>query len=160
MDNLLDDFHGLAPWIFAALLLAAGCCDARSYLIPNRLSIFIVLLYAGYVLSASGDVDATGAVATAVAVLLVGAGLFAANLMGGGDVKLMATAALWAGPAYVFSFLTVMAMTGGVLSLAVLLRPHLANFAGRGVATHSRRVPYGVAIAAGGLLVAARLVGF
>jgi Flp pilus assembly protein protease CpaA len=72
----------------------------------------------------------------------------------------MAATALWAGPAYVFQFLTAMAMAGGVLSLAVLLRPRFAALAGRGVATHARRVPYGIAIAAGGLLVAARLIGF
>ena len=160
MDNLLDSFHGLAPWIFGALLIAAAWSDVRSYLIPNRLSILIALFYVGYASSSADETDIIGAATVAIAVLLVAAALFAANLMGGGDVKLMAASALWAGPAYVFPFLFVTAISGGVLSLGVLLHPHLAALAGRVTTTQNRRVPYGVAISAGGLLVAARLVGF
>jgi prepilin peptidase CpaA len=160
MDILLATFHDLAPWILGALLIAAGVSDARTYLIPNRLSVLIVIVFFAYTLTATENVDLPGSVIAALAVLAVAVALFAARLMGGGDVKLMAATALWAGPVYVFPFLMATAIAGGVLSLSVLIGPRLAALAGRGVAAHSRRVPYGVAIAAGGLLVAAHLIGF
>ncbi|HEX5500413.1 MAG TPA: prepilin peptidase [Thermomicrobiales bacterium] len=160
MDILLDKFHDLAPWILGALLIAAAGCDARSYLIPNRLGVLIVFTFIAYGLTGTDDVDFTGSAAVALAVLVVGAAMFAAELIGGGDVKLMTAIALWAGPGYVLPFLLIMAMAGGILSLGVLLRPRLAALAGRISATANHRVPYGVAIAAGGLFVAGRLAGF
>jgi prepilin peptidase CpaA len=66
--------------------------------------------------------------------------------MGGGDVKLLASTSVWAGPALVFPLLMVTALAGGLVAVGVL-------------AARRRRspLPYGVAIAAGGLVVAQRL---
>jgi prepilin peptidase CpaA len=113
------------------------------------------------VLASPAPVAWLGALAVAAAALAVGLGLFAARAMGGGDVKLIAAIALWAGPALVLPFLFVVALAGGALSLVMLsaarLRPVLVREAVPQPLS-ALRVPYGVAVAAGGLFVASRLL--
>jgi prepilin peptidase CpaA len=59
-------------------------------------------------------------VLTALAVLLVGLGLFVVRWVGAGDVKLMAVLSLWFGDQGL-NFLLVTSMVGGVLALALPL---------------------------------------
>jgi prepilin peptidase CpaA len=90
-------------------------------------------------------------------VFLVGVGLFSAGAFGGGDVKLLAVTTLWAGPTMVLPFLIVTALAGGLLSLTVLMR---AQLAGRSLHVAAKpNVPYGVAIAIGGIYVATGISG-
>lgn len=156
MLPLLDFIHNVSPAIFAGLLICAAISDIRSYTISNALCVLVALSYCLYAFT--GPSEASAAVGVAGAVLIVGTGLFAANVMGGGDVKLIAAAALWAGPHYIFPFLLITALAGGMLSLAVMLRPRLYQLAGRTVDTSNLDVPYGVAIAAGGIMVASHLI--
>ena len=72
--------------------------------------------------------------------------------MGGGDAKLLAAASLWFGFENLLPFLAATALAGGVLSLAYLA--FSAARVGLGQDTViARNVPYGAAIAAGGLSV-------
>lgn len=135
--------------------------------IANRLSVAIVgafLLWslAGLVAGTSVMGDLGLAVACAVAVFLAGAAAFAAGALGGGDVKLLAAATLFAGPGQVFDFLTVVALVGGAMGIAILagapIGPAMPASDGVTVRTRLRSgLPYGPAIAAGGLWVAAHL---
>jgi prepilin peptidase CpaA len=82
--------------------------------------------------------------------------LFSRGLMGGGDVKLLTAATLWAGPGLTPSLLIVTAVLGGLLTLALLSPLALrAVFAPAAVADAAKRmpVPYGVAIAGAALIV-------
>ena len=76
--------------------------------------------------------------------------LFSQTLIGGGDAKLLAGAALWFGFENVLPFLAGVALAGGVLTLAYLfaglVRKQLD--ASRAPVT---TVPYGAAIAGGAL---------
>jgi prepilin peptidase CpaA len=97
-------------------------------------------------------------------VFLVGALLYSRRLVGGGDVKLLAAAALWAGAAQLPSLLLLTGICGGVLSLLLLLTP-VGTWIGAGRRPAPRRpepaargatavlVPYGAAIAGAALLV-------
>ena len=76
-----------------------------------------------------------------------GALLFRFGLFGGGDAKLLAAGALWIGAGSALPFLAGTALTGGALALGFLV---WVGVAGRGRARPS--LPYGVAIAAGGVL--------
>ncbi|MDH4980970.1 prepilin peptidase [Hyphomicrobium sp. D-2] len=92
------------------------------------------------------------------AVMLLTMALFAFNLMGGGDAKLIPAAAVWMGYEQILPFLVYMTLFGGALSLFVVfyrsfpaaalplpqwaLRLHQPGYA----------IPYGVAIAAGALI--------
>jgi prepilin peptidase CpaA len=99
----------------------------------------------------------------AAAVFIVGALLFSRGLIGGGDVKLLAAATLWAGPGATLPLLFLTGLLGGVLCLLLLTpvgaliaaaRPTLGD-PSEGPARGAKRilVPYGVAIAAAALIV-------
>jgi prepilin peptidase CpaA len=106
---------------------------------------------------------------------VVGLLLFRVELIGGGDVKLLAALSLWAGADQLVSFILVTTLTGGALSVISLAYRRwggliAAQLAMLGFAAATARaaaiadpptggapdrstLPYGVAIAAGGLAV-------
>ena len=90
-------------------------------------------------------------------VFAAGAAAFAAGALGGGDVKLLAAASLFAGTARIGDFLAVTAIAGGLLGLAILAGAPIGQPAVGGPlrARLRRGLPYGPAIAAGGLWVVA-----
>lgn len=140
------------PAIF--LLLAAAVTDIRTRKIPNVIPAGIVILFFAAAV-ALPDLNWLGATATAAAVFVFGAVLFATGKVGGGDVKLMAATALWAGASGIVPLLVVTALAGGVLAiiqLAPTVLNHLAMLVRPGFHTTAtfRSLPYGVAIAAGG----------
>jgi prepilin peptidase CpaA len=129
--------------LLAIALLAAALSDWRHRLIRNRLTGAIA---AGAPLFwlACGTAPWPGIaiqLALALLVLAVCAALFAARMLGGGDAKLLAALALWVPPAAFAELLLVMALAGGLLAGAMLVTRRRAS------------VPYGIAIAAGGLWV-------
>jgi prepilin peptidase CpaA len=147
----------------AAALLVAAASDLRRFLIPDTCS--VVLLGAFAVYAASGATQGAWPLHLAVGALvfLAGTGLFAAGLFGGGDVKLFAAAALWAGFADLAVLMLVMTLVGGVLAGAVAVRclvlRRLAPAGGQPAGLRGQPLPYGVAIAAGGLAVLGAHVG-
>ena len=156
---------GLCLATFAGLLAWAAYGDVRRYLIPNRISLLVLATYAIFSLSAAilpdfyPSINWFSGLITGGAVLTVGLVLFARGIMGGGDVKLLASTSVWAGTAYVYDLLMTTALVGGLLAVAVALirlrQPQPASAESAPVADVA--LPYGVAIAAGGIVVAGRL---
>ncbi len=107
--------------ILAVLLLIGAAIDIMSRRIPNWLTAGVAGLYVLYALTAPFPVDWLSASAVAGASFIVGFTLFAFNLMGGGDVKLISGMALWAGVDLMATFLLVTGLAGGVMSLCVLM---------------------------------------
>ncbi len=141
-------------WLMAAaigLLLCAAASDVATRRIPNRLTAALALVgvarLAAGLAAGGGWADPALDLAAAGAVLALGAAGFAAGAIGGGDVKLAAAAALWLGAGAVGTFLAFSALAGGVLAAAYLGLGVLGRRAGRPAPT----LPYGVALAAGGL---------
>ena len=163
MSPFLDQFvHYVTVLIFSGLLVWAAVTDLREFLIPNRISVAIVALYPAHVLASAQPVDWVGALIACGIVFAVGFALFALRITGGGDVKLLAATALWAGPDLVMPFLLVTAVAGGVLALVKLGQLRLARARQGDSAQTSeplkQNVPYGLAIVASGLFVAGKLV--
>jgi prepilin peptidase CpaA len=164
--TLTDMLDCLAIAFFTGFMLWAAVSDFRSYTIPNFIPLAVALLYPMHALAIPGGADWSGALITAAAVFAVGAVLFMLRLAGGGDVKLMAALALWAGPGMIVPSLLVTGLAGGALALAMLtwlrvLRPRRYAVIGDGVTrmpVAKTSMPYGVAIAAGGLFLGATLV--
>ncbi len=78
--------------------------------------------------------------------------MFIGNLAGAGDIKLLAATGLWAGPHLVALFLIITAIAGGFLALIMALLTYVRNLSGRrAVALAKVPIPYGIAIASGGL---------
>ena len=150
----------LAVGGFAVLVVWAAWRDGREFIIPNPICLGIVLLYPLHVLTAPAAPAWPQAVAIAAAVFALGWFCFARDWMGGGDVKLLAGVSLWAGPTLLPGFLLVAALCGGGLSLVLLAAARLRAPATAGdgrLAWRAQRVPYGLAIATGGLWTALQL---
>jgi prepilin peptidase CpaA len=136
----------------AALLLIAAAIDVRTFTISNRLNLAVALLAPLYWLSISLPLSPDIAIRLAMGagVFAILAGAFYAGMMGGGDVKLAAALTLWFSPASTLKFLVLMSLAGGVLTLGVLAFHRLKRREGR------PEIPYGVAIAFGGLAILAQ----
>jgi prepilin peptidase CpaA len=131
----------------AALLLAACWFDIRSRTIPNLLNLAIALLAIPFWWSLGLPLwpDAAAQIGVALLVFALFAAAFALGAMGGGDVKLVAAVALWLPAQAVFALLFIMSIAGGALTLAMYLRHRFAR------RTEQLEIPYGLAIAFGGL---------
>ena len=142
--------YGLLIALAIALVFAAFT-DIRSRTISNKLNIAIAVAAPVFWwtsgLALCPDVAIQLGVAAAVFAVLCG--LFAAGLMGGGDVKLLTALALWIAPGAFMQLLVIMAVAGGVLTIVMAAWHFLQNQKER------LAIPYGVAIAFGGLWVLA-----
>jgi prepilin peptidase CpaA len=139
----------------------AAAFDLLTLRIPNLLSLLMVLAF--FPLAVLGGMDAAdmaGHVGTGLLMLVVGLLLFIPGWFGGGDAKLMAAVGLWIGPENLLLYLFWVAIAGGVLAAmfftirAVPLPPMLRSEPWA-VRLHRRDggIPYGLALAAGALLV-------
>ena len=149
---------GLA-WILLALLtlmlLAASAWDLRTRTIPNSLVAAMALFALPFWWATGLAPWPDAALQVGVAILVFGlfAAAFAMGAMGGGDVKLIAALALWLPWQAVLMLLVIMSLAGGALTAAMLIRKRLAR------SPDAIEVPYGVAIAFGGLwLIAQRFL--
>jgi prepilin peptidase CpaA len=133
----------------AAILVFAAIVDVRTFTISNRLNLTVALLAPVYWLSIALEPWPGMAIQLAVGgvVFALLAAAFYAGMMGGGDVKLAAALALWFSPASTVKFLVLMSLAGGVLTLVVVALHRVRRRQGR------PEVPYGVAIAFGGLAI-------
>ena len=138
-------------WILLGLLAAAllACCwwDLKTRTIPNWLNLAIALGAVAFWVAVGLPVWPEVALRLAVAFVTfwVFAAAFAMGAMGGGDVKLIAALALWLPWQAVLVLLFLMSIAGGVLTLGYLIRHKLAR------REEKLEIPYGVAIAFGGL---------
>jgi prepilin peptidase CpaA len=150
---------------FAVLLLLAAWQDWRTMQIADGISLGIAALFISWALTglAAGTfslLDLALALACATGMFGLGTLAFAAGAMGGGDVKLAAAASLFAGPGLMLDFVTVTALVGGGLGVAILAGAPIGPVAPTGGTMRARlrgNLPYGPAIAAGGLWVALAL---
>ena len=135
--------------LLAIMLIYAAVVDVRTFTISNRLNLGIALLAPVSWLSVGMPLwpDAAIHVAVAAGVFALLAVAFYAGMMGGGDVKLAAALALWFSPVTTVNFLIWMSIGGGVLTAVVLVLHRMKKKPGK------PEVPYGVAIAFGGLVI-------
>lgn len=161
MQGAAHYIDGFTLFVFTAALIAAAVSDARTYLIPNRYSAAILLAFALYAVGKPMPVWIDGVLA-ALLCFAAGVLLFERGMLGGGDVKLLTAAALWAGFEQMALLLFTTAVAGGALALAHLsplhrympARPGEVALAGGIRARLHQSIPFGVAIALGGLCVA------
>jgi prepilin peptidase CpaA len=164
--SLLALLHVACLALVAALLIGAGVQDLRSMQIANGFSLAIAGLFVVWAaIGLAGDQmsleDLGLSLGCGVVMFGAGAAAFAAGALGGGDVKLLAAVSLFAGLQRLPGFLIITAIAGGLLGLAMLAGAPLGRptMAGAGPLRQRLRsgLPYGPAIAAGGLWVAGSL---
>jgi prepilin peptidase CpaA len=155
-----------------ALLGRAAWSDIVRRRIPNAVVGGIGLLWVPHALSLD-PATAMASAGLAATTLAVGVAAWQAGWLGAGDAKLVAALGLWSGPEGLLPMLLVIALCGGMVAGLILLRRPLRRVASALVAGASWRifaacaepvpgtpagagttsVPYGVAIAGGGLFV-------
>ncbi len=141
--------YGLLAGLAIALVTAA-ITDMRRRQIDNWLTGAIAMAAPLFWLAAGFGWSQVGwQIGVAVLAFAALALLFALRAMGGGDVKLLSALALWIRPEWFGQLLMLMALLGGVLTVA---------FAAWHIARRQRErlaIPYGIAISAAGLWVLA-----
>jgi prepilin peptidase CpaA len=136
-----------------AVFASAAITDSVSRRIPNRLCAILALLglVRIAVALAGGQIAAPGLdLGAAFGVFALAALGFRFRVLGGGDVKLLAAGALWLGAPALGPYLLATVLAGG--ALAVLFVAWRLALPGRAAGPS---LPYGVAIAAGGILTTA-----
>ena len=158
MDNIF-------VYIFLLFLFYGSICDVLTFEIPNYVSLAAVLLFVPAALwehfSLIGVLYNFGA---GTLVLLVGGGLFFFNVIGAGDVKMLASAAVWAGFPGLPVLLLSVSLVGGVLALTLIVfrRFKLASKWHRvdwlANLHREKDVPYGLAIFLGTVFIFPQLL--
>jgi prepilin peptidase CpaA len=139
----------------------AAAMDLFTMTIPNRLSAAMCLAFFPLAWMAGlGLWEVAAHVSAGALVLAIGVGLFAGGWFGGGDAKLLAAIALWLGFENLFQYLLYVAVAGGMLatlfsSARSVPLPGMLLSEPWAVRLHriDSGIPYGVALAAGALLV-------
>ena len=106
--NFSDWIQFIAAAATMILLIAAAASDITRYRIPNIIVYAIVAAFAVGAIFNFAWPAIVWPLLAGVAMFLLGAGLFALGLFGGGDVKLIAAMALWTGFADLPRFLLIM----------------------------------------------------
>ncbi|WEJ33931.1 prepilin peptidase [Devosia sp. SD17-2] len=151
----------VALFFFPALMAFAASSDLLTMRISNRL----VLLLAGGFFAVALAInmpmqDLAMHVLCSLAVLAVAFTFFAMGWVGGGDAKLAAATTLWLGFGLTLPYLVYSALFGGLLTIVILalrrlpLFPMLARFRWlERLHDNKSGVPYGIAMAAAGVMV-------
>lgn len=147
--------------VFPFLMAYAASSDLLTMLIPNRISLALVAGFAVLAATAGMGWTEIGSHAFAGALTLCATfTLFAFGVIGGGDAKLAAATALWLGLGHLAEYLILASVLGGGLTLALLAArsqplPFVLGRFPFALHLHDRKtgVPYGIALAAAGLVV-------
>jgi prepilin peptidase CpaA len=153
--------EALPVLVFPALLVTAALRDLVSFTIPNWISGALLLAFpVAALITGLGWGEVAQHAAVGGVALVLGMGLFAMNWVGGGDAKLLSASALWLGLAAAPEYLLWTALAGGALSIILVLARKgsavlpLSGAPGwtQALLNPKGDVPYGVALAVGGLL--------
>ncbi len=140
------------------LMLIMIWTDLRYMRIPNRLVLAALALFTGLALfGLVGDLDRR--LITAAVVLTIGFGMFAAQVLGGGDVKALAVLMLFVPPRAVpeFMILLSLAMLGGLVLVYGARRLVATPDTGWASLRETRRFPLGLSIGSAALALPALL---
>ena len=148
--------------VFPFCMVFAAVSDVLSMTIANRVSLLLVATFAVVAPLTGMDWQTYGMhFAAAALVLCVTFGVFAMGGMGGGDAKLLAATSIWMGFGIeLLQYLIYASLFGGLLTLLILAyrKSPLSAFTGgniflRHFANSEAGIPYGVALAASGMLI-------
>jgi len=146
--------------IFPLCLAIAAFTDLISMTIPNRVSLILAISFLIIAPLTGMAIPMIGMhLAAGLAVFCGCFALFALNVMGGGDAKLLSAAALWFGfNQSLILFLCCVGVIGGLLTFAILMiRSQSNSILAISLPVPSslllaKKVPYGIAIAIGGFM--------
>ncbi|MFA6279391.1 MAG: prepilin peptidase [Bdellovibrionales bacterium] len=154
-------FHFIIALAGIVMILAAAS-DAARYRIPNAACAALLLLFPLYIYAAPITIHWEKNLMVFAVTLVLGYLLFLKNWVGAGDIKFLSVTSLWAGPSFIALLLTITAISGGLLALSLaglaFVRHRLSHDETPKPNLSQIPVPYGIAIALGGLCTLALLL--
>ena len=159
----LQTLHAIyALWIL--LLVLAAIYDAWKFIIPNTISVTLAVLFFPTAFLIGLDVDWLSHLGAAVLVFVAGVAAYRFNILGAGDAKLLTAIGLWVGFGNLHYYILFVALGGGVLAIAlIVLRrvtlsllvflPAPDKVTLPRILVTNEKVPYGVAIVAGAVII-------
>ena len=147
------EFTQILAAILAGLLVWAAVVDLRTRTIPDWVSIAVVAMAPlfWWAESVAFYPDAVERICAAILIFVIFFGMFWLGGMGGGDVKLGTAIGLWFAPLATLKFFVITSLAGGCVSVGAWIYHHkIRRLEGK------TEVPYGVAIAFGGLWLLAQ----
>jgi prepilin peptidase CpaA len=145
--------HYFVAAIWTIVLIAAAISDLRSFRISNIFPAILILLFVIVHAIAGLSASLWDNLLHFLLALVVGMGLFSMRWIGGGDAKLYAAAALWFNWTGAITLIFATTIAGLILAVTFVAARMLGLR--KNVPKEDRRIPYGVAIAAGAILSAA-----
>ena len=161
---------GFLIFLFGVIATLGMCglgawSDFKGYRIPNLVSLIIILsfvvAYAVLHMTGQGEViffSLKSHLGSFFIVLIVTMAMFALKILGAGDSKMAASLSLWLGFSGLVPFLFYMTLFGGLIAVVSLLLQKYKPLKNppqgwlSAAQQGSANIPYGIAIAAGGLI--------
>lgn len=155
-------------FLFIVLVVYAIISDVTKLVIPNWLSLSLLLLFCVYCILNSPNISLSKSLAVAGMVFAVAAILFNFGVLGGGDVKIVTVLSLWVGPENIINFIILVNIIGAALGITVIKSSYFSRYypalleKNKALAKiddwRSKRIcPYGIAIGSAALIVAPAL---
>ena len=158
----------LTHWVLLGACAVACTTDLTRRRIPNVLTFALAVAAIG-IHATHGTVDGLACIVTMLAVLAAGTVAFAARILGGGDVKLLAAGAGMVGYPDALPFILYTLVFGGVLALTLaalqgraastlrragaLIALSSYNVSAAAVPVRGTTMPYALAITAGAVVL-------
>ena len=149
-------------FLFVLLIVYAMISDITKLVIPNWLSISLLILFLAHFAIGYPSVSLASNFAVMGVVFACTALLFHFGFLGGGDVKLMTVLSLWVGPDHILEFIVLVNILGALLALFVIRASRMVD---RNPTENSRILttvgawrsqgicPYGIAIGSAALFI-------
>lgn len=148
------DFELLWPVGLTLLLLFGAASDIKARRLANWLSLVLFLFGLAHGFALGGFAEMGWHAAHGVIALLGGMALFAIGAFGGGDAKFYAGMAAYFALSQGVELLVTVALLGGLLIILWMVLRRIPPFKREQAEGLKAKFPYGVAIAAGGILLA------
>lgn len=138
---------------FSVTLIIAAFSDARYRIIPNWTVVFLIFLFIPW-LFVGPKLSLGSSLLSVLIIFTAGIVLHVLGMLGAGDVKLAAVVSLFVGFPTLYYFIIVTAISGGVIAIIILgleairTRPKIPKLG----TLRKLSVPYGIAIALGGIV--------
>ena len=151
--NLLNSVPMWLAVLLSVVLLAASVQDILVRKISNLLVLAVLIGGLAAMVIMGPQVALWQNLLVFVVLLAVGVFAYARKVLGAGDAKLIAATGLWVDLAGAPRLVAAILISGGLVALLMLIRFAIGpKVVGEGMKKR-RSVPYGVAIAAGALLI-------